>query len=143
MGGTNLYQYAPNPTGWIDPLGLMTSRVDPPEGCDCDGDGEDDTYVDVTYEIDDGVRRSKATEINGKETINANIMEDGKIIENKDIPVNSLLSPHKDSLDLAEGTGANMDRYMDVQEAIQNGDKLPPIQVRQGSNGTPIKDVDF
>jgi len=45
MGGTNLYQYAPNPTGWIDPLGLMTSRVDPPEGCDCDGDGEDDTSV--------------------------------------------------------------------------------------------------
>ena len=23
----------------------MTSRVDPPEGCDCDGDGEDDTSV--------------------------------------------------------------------------------------------------
>nr|WP_245686223.1 RHS repeat-associated core domain-containing protein [Terasakiispira papahanaumokuakeensis] len=22
MGGDNLYQYAPNPTGWIDPLGL-------------------------------------------------------------------------------------------------------------------------
>ncbi|ODC03037.1 hypothetical protein BFW38_05225 [Terasakiispira papahanaumokuakeensis] len=22
MGGDNLYQYAPNPTGWVDPLGL-------------------------------------------------------------------------------------------------------------------------
>ena len=22
LGGTNLYQYAPNPTGWVDPLGL-------------------------------------------------------------------------------------------------------------------------
>ncbi len=22
MGGTNVFQYAPNPTGWIDPLGL-------------------------------------------------------------------------------------------------------------------------
>jgi uncharacterized protein RhaS with RHS repeats len=22
MGGTNIYQYAPNPMGWIDPLGL-------------------------------------------------------------------------------------------------------------------------
>ncbi|MEL0618665.1 RHS repeat-associated core domain-containing protein, partial [Cobetia marina] len=22
MGGENLYQYAPNPTGWVDPLGL-------------------------------------------------------------------------------------------------------------------------
>ncbi|MGQ7249540.1 RHS repeat-associated core domain-containing protein [Halomonas sp. V046] len=24
-GGTNLYQYAPNPTGWVDPLGLSKS----------------------------------------------------------------------------------------------------------------------
>ncbi|MGU5083999.1 RHS repeat-associated core domain-containing protein, partial [Escherichia coli] len=22
LGGINLYQYAPNPLGWIDPLGL-------------------------------------------------------------------------------------------------------------------------
>ena len=27
MGGENLYQYAPNPTGWVDPLGLSK--------CDC------------------------------------------------------------------------------------------------------------
>ena len=26
MGGANLYQYAPNPTGWVDPLGLSCSR---------------------------------------------------------------------------------------------------------------------
>jgi RHS repeat-associated protein len=52
MGGTNLYQYAPNPTGWIDPLGLMTARVDPPEGCDCDDDGEIDTYADDSVDLD-------------------------------------------------------------------------------------------
>ena len=25
MGGTNVFQYAPNPTGWIDPFGLSAS----------------------------------------------------------------------------------------------------------------------
>ncbi|MGS0468144.1 RHS repeat-associated core domain-containing protein [Cobetia marina] len=29
MGGENLYQYAPNPTGWVDPLGLTRCP------CDC------------------------------------------------------------------------------------------------------------
>jgi uncharacterized protein RhaS with RHS repeats len=24
MGGVNLYQYAPNPVGWVDPLGLSS-----------------------------------------------------------------------------------------------------------------------
>nr|WP_279613049.1 RHS repeat-associated core domain-containing protein [Burkholderia pyrrocinia] len=28
-GGINVYQYAPNPTGWIDPLGLARCP------CDC------------------------------------------------------------------------------------------------------------
>ncbi|MBU3008788.1 RHS repeat-associated core domain-containing protein [Cobetia amphilecti] len=27
MGGENLYQYAPNPTGWVDPLGLETQAI--------------------------------------------------------------------------------------------------------------------
>ena len=26
MGGSNVFQYAPNPTGWIDPFGLMSIR---------------------------------------------------------------------------------------------------------------------
>jgi len=26
-GGLNLYQYAPNPLSWIDPLGLSCTRV--------------------------------------------------------------------------------------------------------------------
>ncbi|MGG8166919.1 hypothetical protein PGO42_09160 [Klebsiella aerogenes] len=28
-GGVNLYQYAPNPLSWIDPLGLKTCRTEP------------------------------------------------------------------------------------------------------------------
>nr|WP_071759620.1 RHS repeat-associated core domain-containing protein [Burkholderia ubonensis] len=31
-GGINVFQYAPNPTGWIDPLGL-TSKTPPACGC--------------------------------------------------------------------------------------------------------------
>jgi len=27
MGGVNLYQYAPNPVGWVDPLGLSGDRM--------------------------------------------------------------------------------------------------------------------
>ncbi len=29
-GGLNLYQYAPNPLGWVDPLGLSTRRIQLP-----------------------------------------------------------------------------------------------------------------
>ena len=28
MGGTNVFQYAPNPTGWIDPFGLSCTNLD-------------------------------------------------------------------------------------------------------------------
>ncbi len=32
LGGANLYQYAPNPVGWVDPFGLMK--------CECTINGE-------------------------------------------------------------------------------------------------------
>ena len=32
MGGMNLYQYAPNPTGWVDPLGLSNISCTCPNG---------------------------------------------------------------------------------------------------------------
>ena len=35
MGGVNLYQYAPNPVGWVDPLGLSSGKG----GCVCNADG--------------------------------------------------------------------------------------------------------
>jgi len=40
FAGTNLYQYAPNPTGWVDPFGLAKIA------CDCDGDGISDIEID-------------------------------------------------------------------------------------------------
>ena len=38
MGGLNQYQYVPNPTGWVDPLGL-SSACPPPKkpGCEMPG----------------------------------------------------------------------------------------------------------
>jgi RHS repeat-associated protein len=42
LGGSNLFAYAPNPLGWIDPLGLANKENKP--GCSCTGgDGEDVT----------------------------------------------------------------------------------------------------
>ena len=32
MGGDNVFQYAPNPTGWIDPLGLAKICMRPLKG---------------------------------------------------------------------------------------------------------------
>ena len=34
MGGTNLYQYVPNPTGWVDPTISDTSYEFPPDWAD-------------------------------------------------------------------------------------------------------------
>ncbi|WP_238350051.1 RHS repeat-associated core domain-containing protein [Pseudomonas sp. SWRI111] len=34
-GGLNNYRYVPNPTGWIDPLGLDTTPIDCPGGANC------------------------------------------------------------------------------------------------------------
>ncbi|MFM0375635.1 RHS domain-containing protein [Paraburkholderia strydomiana] len=33
LGGGNLYQYAPNPTGWVDPLGLKKKAQTPNKDC--------------------------------------------------------------------------------------------------------------
>ena len=43
-GGNNVFAYAPNPTGWIDPFGLAKSKNKNPNNCDCDN-AEDYTRV--------------------------------------------------------------------------------------------------
>ena len=35
-GGINLYQYAPNPVGWVDPLGLHNCKLEKVDKCDHD-----------------------------------------------------------------------------------------------------------
>ncbi|MGE4071147.1 MAG: RHS repeat-associated core domain-containing protein [Lysobacterales bacterium] len=89
-----------------------------------------------TLEIIDGVRRAKIADTIGSSTIRAEISGSGQISE---VPVASLLSPNKSTIDVSTSVG--MDRYMRVQEAMKNGVEVPPILVQPGSQGIPIRDV--
>ena len=74
--------------------------------------------------------------------MNANVRDSaGNLVENKDIPVGDLLSPHKDKIDVSSSPGAAK-RFSSVVEGVREG-KTPPIEVTPGSTGTPIRDVEF
>ncbi|MES2737425.1 MAG: hypothetical protein V4672_13960 [Verrucomicrobiota bacterium] len=91
------------------------------------------------YEISDGVRRSKAADMNGNSTIKASVQQaDGTSIL-QDVPVDSLHSPFKSSIDVS--TPAKRDRFERVKEATETGKQLPPIQVNPGNRGPKIRDV--
>jgi RHS repeat-associated protein len=95
-----------------------------------------------TFEIIDGVRRAKAADLVGKKTITAQILDgEGKVVSERNIPLDALRSPNKSSIDMTSQTAA--DRFMRVQKATQKGDKLPPIQVTPGNRGVNVKDVQF
>ena len=59
MGGMNLYQYAPNPVGWVDPFGLakdslfgcICSKIGDFLGFDSTGDGKVDIKVDDNLNV--------------------------------------------------------------------------------------------
>jgi hypothetical protein len=92
-----------------------------------------------TYEIIDGVRRSKAADLVGHDTIPAQILNsEGKVVGTKDISVNQLLSP-KSSIDVS--TPTSMDRFMSTLNKTKAGSTPPPILVQPGSRGVPIKNV--
>jgi RHS repeat-associated protein len=95
-----------------------------------------------TYEIRDGVRRSIANFYLGNKLINAEVVDrkTNKVIERKLLDIESLLSP-KEKLDISNKK--KNDRYFDIQNSIEKGDKLPPIEVYRGGHGTKIKDVEF
>ncbi|CAM2070267.1 hypothetical protein SCOR_33150 [Sulfidibacter corallicola] len=93
------------------------------------------------YEIGDGVRRSKAAQLNGHETINANILKDNVVVANKDISINNLRSPHKDSIDMS--TQEMRDRFKSVMDATRKGEIKTPIEVTPGGNGPKISEIQF
>ena len=89
-----------------------------------------------TYEIVDGVRRAKAADLAGHDTIWAVV--DGDAHEQK-VPVHTLLSP-KRVIDIT--TPRELKRWRNVVEGMrEEPDLLPPIVIRPGSNGIPIRDV--
>ena len=63
-GGLNLYAYAPNPTGWVDPLGLWKGQPRNPNGTFGKGVNPDrpcPPVVDPTKKIHGNSRNSEAT----------------------------------------------------------------------------------
>jgi RHS repeat-associated protein len=95
-----------------------------------------------TFEITDGVRRAKASQVLGRKTIRARIYDRaGNFTGERDIPVDQLRSPYKSAIDMSTQVHAN--RYMRVQKGFQNGDPMPPIDVVPGSNGLRLEDIIF
>jgi len=89
-----------------------------------------------TYEIREGVRRSKAAWLCGHETIPASIGGIGEVFE---VPVRSLLAPKP----IIEDIGPRGGDWGRAYRGTQRGDILPPIVVMPGSLGTPIADVEI
>jgi hypothetical protein len=93
----------------------------------------------VTYEIIDGVRRAKSAELLGNQTIRANIYKNNKLIDSVDIPIDSLLSPNKSSIDVS--SGRKMDRFMNILNGMKGNASLPLIDVEAGCKGVKICDI--
>ncbi len=107
---------------------------------------EIETEAPQAYEIIDGVRRAKATEIacaicNGPNSIEAEIFAaDGSSMGTANVPLTSLFSPNKSVIDTA---GQGLSRWIDVLKGAMQGDKLRPITVTPGSRGTPLSKVEI
>ena len=87
------------------------------------------------YEIQDGVRRAKTAWLCGYEMIPAHIGDDAQIF---DLPLASLRSPYKDTIDANGPRGA--DWGITYREA-QRGEKPPPILVEFGGRGLTIAQI--
>lgn len=92
-----------------------------------------------TFEIIDGVRRSKAADLVGNQTISAQVLNaEGKVVGTQNIPINQLLSP-KPSIYVS--TTVNMNRFMDTLNKTKAGSVPPSITVTPGGRGVLIRDV--
>lgn len=100
------------------------------------------TGAPQTFEIIEGVRRAKANQLLGNQSIPAQIFNaEGKLVGQQNIAIDALRSPNKSVIDMS--TQAQVDRYMSIQRGLQQGDKIPPIVVTPGGRGVPIQDIIF
>src|SRR5438045_2324396 len=78
-----------------------------------------------TFRIIDGVRRAKAADMLGHDTIPAEIFdaETGASLGTRDLPIDSLRSP-KDVIDLSRQV--DMDRWQNVYNLTKSGSVPPP-----------------
>ncbi|HWW40447.1 RHS repeat-associated core domain-containing protein, partial [Pedobacter sp.] len=89
------------------------------------------------FEVADGVRRAKAAQQLGYETIDA-MDNTGNIFQ---VPIKNLSSPMKSSIDISNPL--NQLRYDRIYNGMKAGDKLPPIYVNPGNRGVSIFNVVF
>jgi len=83
--------------------------------------------ADETFEIIDGVRRSKAADLVGIEKIPAEIFDDSeRLMSLRDVPLNSLRSPHKPTIDVSDAD--KMGRFMKTLNKTKAGSVPPPIK---------------
>ena len=87
-----------------------------------------------TYFIQDGVRRAKAAQLCGKETIAAQFKEDGVVF---DVPLANLRSP-KEHIETLSVRGLSWDKIL---RATQSNAILPPIIITEVGYGIPLVDV--
>jgi hypothetical protein len=100
------------------------------------------TAEEETFEILDGVRRTKAMELLGQQSIEANIFDaEGSLLGTRQVPISALRSP-KEAIDLSSSQ-VNMDRWMKTWDLTKGGSPPPPIAVTPGKAGIPIKNVVF
>lgn len=97
-------------------------------------------YADEVYEIGEGVRRSKAADILGHETIMARIIREGQPDVFQQVPLSSLRSP-KDFIDAS--TLKEIERFGETLELTRNAPVGlgSAIEVRPGGRGIPISEV--
>jgi hypothetical protein len=94
-----------------------------------------------TFEIIDGVRRAKAADLAGQDTIRATVMQGDVATGEVDVPISQLLSP-KEAIDVSSSP-AQFGRWQSIMEGTQQGARLPNIQITPGTSGTPISGVGF
>jgi hypothetical protein len=100
--------------------------------------------MDQTFEIINGVRRSKAAHMAGHDRIRARLYSQGaaKLIQEFDVPIDCLRSPHKSSIrQVTPGDQIRWQRV--VAGAKQHPLPFPPIEIVEGSRGVKIEDVTF
>jgi uncharacterized protein RhaS with RHS repeats len=73
LGGSNLFAYAPNPTGWVDPFGLTTTKK---ECSSCSGEGD---CCDIKKKAETA-RDSTANQLKRKHATYVGGYKDGKVV---------------------------------------------------------------
>ena len=97
-----------------------------------------------TYEILDGVRRAKASQLAGTPTITARLFDQhsGKLLREFAVTIERLRSPHKHSI--RRITRADQIRWDRVEKgAGEVPVPFPPISIVEGDRGLKIESISF